>query len=526
VLVLQSTLHVVIARRNWAVIMPKQATYDFIVIGAGSAGCAVAAGLAEKQAGSVLVVEAGPSDRNPLVKMPFGLVWLMGSKTRDWRYNSAPQKNINGRQLKIPRGRMLGGSGSINSMVWFRGRSDDFDRWNVPGWSGSDVQTAFEEVEAKLTPRRLGTPHPTTEALSTMFRANDPNQSPSPERSSAGVFQYNMRNGRRWSAADAFLRPVIGKGVDVITGRQVERIAVKGSKMRVVHFKDGGRVEATRGIVLSSGTIGSTEILLRSGIGPAQDLRTVGRTVVFDREEVGANLHDHPGAGIYYEGSKSGYGLDVSLAHRWAAAPMRWLFQGKGIFASPTVEGGAFFTADGGDGPPNIQSHFIPFLLGWQGTRYIRGRGYFADAVLCRPKSRGQIKLGKMGIEIDLGLFNDPSDLDTLTQGWLRLRELMDATDFGEMKAKEAFPAAQVTSEDEARQYVRERCGTAYHPVGTLRMGDDANAPVTPRLQFRGVDGLWVADASVMPAITSANTNAPSMMIGHRAGRMIAQDAS
>ena len=505
--------------------MSSKARYDFVIIGAGSAGCAVAAGPAEQEAGSVLVIEAGPSDRTPLVKMPFGLVWLMGSKNRDWRFASAPQANPNGRQLNIPRGRMLGGSGSINSMVWFRGRADDFDQWSVPGWDWADVEPAFEVVEARLTPDRLPTPHPVTEALSTMFRANDPQQSPSPERESAGVFRYNMRGGRHWSAADAFLRPAMARGVEVATGRQVARISLSGDRARIVHFTDGGSVEATRGIVLSSGSIGSVEILLNSGIGPAEDLRAAGRDVVLDREEVGANLHDHPGAGIHYEGRGSGYGLDPSLAHRWAAAPVRWLLQGKGIFASPTVEGGAFFTADGGDGPPDIQSHFIPFLLGWQGKRYIRGRGYFADATLCRPKSRGRLKLGKAGIEIDFGLFNDPSDLDTLTRGWLRLRALMEATDFGPMKAREAFPAAAVTTEDEARSYIRERCGTAYHPVGTLRMGKESGAPVTPRLKFRGVEGLWVADASIMPAVTSANTNAPSMMIGYRTGQMIAADA-
>lgn len=505
--------------------MSNRARYDFVVIGAGSAGCAVAAGLAEQEAGSVLVIEAGPSDRNPLVRIPFGLVWLMGSRNRDWRYSSAPQANLNGRQLSIPRGRMLGGSGSINSMVWFRGRSDDFDHWSVPGWDWAEVEPAFEEVEARLTPDRLAAPHPVTEALSTMFRDNDPHPSPSPERESAGVFRYNMRSGRRWSAADAFLRPAMARGVEVVTGRQVTRIALAGDQARTVHFTDGGTVEATRGIVLSSGSIGSTEILLNSGIGPAEDLRAAGRDVVLDREEVGANLHDHPGAGIHYQGRRSGYGLDPSLALSWAAAPLRWLVQGKGIFASPTVEGGAFFTADGGDGPPDIQSHFIPFLLGWEGKRYVRGRGYFADATLCRPKSRGRLKLGKGGVEIDFGLFNDPSDLDTLTKGWLRLRALMEATDFGPMKAREAFPSAAVTTEDEARSYIRDRCGTAYHPVGTLRMGADSGAPVTPRLKFRGIEGLWVADASIMPAVTSANTNAPSMMIGHRAGRMIAADA-
>lgn len=505
--------------------MPLAARYDFVVIGAGSAGCAVAAGLAEQGAGRVLVVEAGPGDRSPLVRMPFGLVWLMGSRRRDWRYLSAPLANLGGRRLKIPRGRMLGGSGSINSMVWFRGRADDFNGWAVPGWDWSQVEPAFVEVEDRLTPERLATPHPVTEALGTMFGANDPTASPSPERQSAGVFRYNMRNGRRWSAADAFLRPAMAQGVEVASGRQVSRIEVSGGRARRVRFTNGEAVEATKGIVLSAGAIGSPEILLASGIGPGDDLRAAGRDVVLDQPQVGANLHDHPGVGIHYKGRGSGYGLDPSLAHRWAAAPLQWLVQGKGIFASPTVEGGAFFTADGGDGPPDIQSHFIPFLLGWQGKRYVRGRGYFADATLCRPKSRGQLKLGRNGIEIDLGVFNDPSDLDVLTRGWLRLRDLMQEADFGAMTAPEAYPADAVRTEDEARRHVVAHCSTAYHPVGTLRMGADAEAPVTPRLALRGLDGLWVADASIMPAVTSANTNAPSMMIGHRAGRMIAEDA-
>lgn len=505
--------------------MSPGAQYDFVVIGAGSAGCAVAASLAEEQVGSILVVEAGPSDQTPLVKMPFGLVWLMGSRKRDWRYRSKPQSNLGGRQLAIPRGRMLGGSGSINSMVWFRGRADDFERWNVPGWKWANVEPAFQEIEDKLTPGRLATPHPLAEALSTMFSANDPQAIPSPESESAGVFRYNMRNGRRWSAADALLRPAVARGVKIVTGRQVARITLSGDRARTIHFSDGGTVMAARGIVLSSGSIGSTEILLNSGIGPADDLRAAGRDVVLDQPGVGENLHDHPAAGLHYQGRNSGYGLDPSLMHKWAAAPLSWLLQGKGIFASPTVEGGAFLTSDGSGGTPDIQSHFIPFSLGWQGRRYVYGRGYFADATLCRPKSRGRLRLTRTGIEIDLGLFNEPSDLDTLTKGWLRLRELMEAADFGAMKAPEVFPSAMVRSEDEARKYICDHGATAYHPVGTLRMGPDADAPVTPRLKFRGVEGLWVADASIMPAVTSANTNAPSMMIGHRAGQMIAADA-
>lgn len=494
---------------------------DFIVIGAGSAGCAVAAGLAECGAGSVLVVEAGPSDMHPLVKMPFGLVWLMGGK-RDWRLKSTPQPAAGGRQIGIPRGRMVGGSGSINSMVWFRGRADDFDGWQVPGWAWSDVRPAFEEVEAKIDPRPLADPHPLVRGLSGMVgRAQD---APTREAESAGPFTFNLHDGRRWSAADAFLRPTLGRHLRVMTGREVARIAPVGGAMRRVEFTDGTSVTAGKGIILSAGSIGSPEILLRSGIGPAEDLRAAGVNVVHDAEGVGANLHDHPGAGLHFAGRGSGHGLTLNEAPGWLAAPFLWALAGRGTFASPTVEGGAFFDSTGQSGVPDVQSHFIPFHLAWQGSRYAPGQGYFADVCVCRPKSRGRLKLTKQGVEIDLGLLTDEDDLDTLVRGLKRLRALLAEADFSARRAPEAFPGAQVQSDDALRDYVRNRCGTAYHPVGTLRMGE-GDAPVSPGLSVNGADGLWVADASVMPRVTSANTNAPSMMIGHRAAIMIAGEA-
>lgn len=473
----------------------------------------------------MLLIEAGPSDRWPLVRMPFGLVWTLGSKRRDWQFRSAPQASAGGRRIAIPRGKMLGGSGSINSMVWFRGTQADFDNWAVPGWTWDDVAPDFEAVEARLRPTRLATPHPLSDAFSRLVGDNDPNAIPSPERPSAGVCAFNLHNGRRWSAADAFLRPAMANGVTVLQGAQVARLVLGGDRARGVELADGTQIIAAKGVVLSAGAIGSPAILLQSGIGPSEDLRAVGRDAVIDAPGVGANLHDHPGAGIHYAGDGSGYGLHASLAHVWAMAPFQWALQGRGVFASPTVEACAFFAADGALGAPTIQSHFIPFLLNWSGGKYRYGRGYFADAVVCRPRSRGALKLGRSGLEIDLGLFQDQSDLDLLTEGWMRLRSLLLETDLGPHKAEEAYPAEQVQSADEVRAHIETHAGTAYHPVGTVAMGEGV-APLTNRLALKGVDGLWVADASVMPQVTSANTNAPSMMIGYRAAQMIAQDAA
>ena len=265
----------------------SSSSHDYIVVGAGSAGCTVAAGLAKAELGSVLVLEAGPKDSGVLVKVPLALIWLMGGR-RDWRLASAPQKSLAGRSLKIPRGKMLGGSGSINSMVWFRGRHDDFDNWGVDGWSGDDVWPEFEEVEALLTPSRLPSPHPLAEAFGKSLGSNGI-APPTPEYESAGVFHVNMRNGARWSAADAFLRPTEATGrVSVLTGAHVDKLGFEGDVARIVYLADGTSLRAGKGIVLSAGSIGSPEILMRSGVGPADHLKTLGIDVVRDAPDAQA----------------------------------------------------------------------------------------------------------------------------------------------------------------------------------------------------------------------------------------------
>lgn len=499
---------------------------DYIVVGAGSAGCVVAGELVRRGMGQVLVLEAGPSDRHPLVKMPFGLVWLMGSKKRDWKFHSTPQKGLGGRVIKIPRGRMLGGSGSINSMVWFRGCASDFEAWQQKGWSWPEVETAFEAVEAELAPSQLQGAHPLTQRLSGLF-GNNSNNAPTPEYQSAGVFRYNMRHGRRWSAMDAYLRPAIASGkVDVLTGSNVDKLGFENGKATTVHLVDGRRLTARKGIILSAGAIGSPSILLRSGVGPAADLKALGIALELDAPEVGKNLHDHPSVGVHFAGPKSGYGITLDQALSWIIAPFRYALKRSGRLASPTVEGGAFFASSDKVDAPDVQSHFIPFNLGWTGNRYTLGSGYFADVCLCRPKSRGALRLTSVDPnvmpEIDLGLLTNPADLDSLAAGFKKLRQIMSEADFGPHKAPEVYPASEVTTEDDVRQFVKTHCATAYHPVGTLRMG----GPVRHDLKVTGIENLWVADASVMPSITSANTNAPSMMIGWKAADFIAQEVT
>lgn len=491
---------------------------DFLVIGAGSAGCVLAAELARREAGSVIVLEAGPNEVHPLVAIPMGLVWLMGSK-RDWQFKTSPQECAGNRQINVPRGRMVGGSGSINSMVWFRGRRDDFDNWNVPGWRFDDVEPAFEAVEAKLRPTPLRTAHKLTRGLTGIF----PDTTPTPEHESAGVFSYNLINGRRNSAARAFLRT--RHDVEVRSGCNVDRLIWQGDKAVGAILTDGSEIRVAKGVILSAGSVGSPAILMRSGIGPKDHLTALGINTRQDAPEVGENLHDHPGIGLHFEGPGSGYGLEPRQWLSWALAPLNYGLRRAGALASPTVEGGLFFNARGTDDIPDVQTHFIPFYLAHQGPKFPTKAGYFADVCLCRPKSRGSFRLTskdpKAAPVIDLGLFRDESDLDTMAEGVARLRTLLQDADFGPRRGAEIFPSEAVTGAA-LKTHIRNTCGTAYHPVGTLRMG----GPVSSRLKVDCTENLWVADASIMPAVTSANTNAPSMMIGWKGAEFIAEDAA
>ncbi len=499
-------------------------SFDYIIVGGGSAGCATAGGLVESDTGTVAVLEAGPSDASPMVRTPFALMFMMGSTKRDWGLESSPQEALGGRCVTVPRGKMIGGSGSINSMVWFRGRMDDFDRWNVPGWSAADVSPVFDKVEALMRPKRLPHPHPLAERFARVFSEHG-ELPPTPERESSGIFHTNMRGSRRWSPADAFLNPAKSSGrLTVKTRKQVARILFEGQRAIAVELIDGSKISARKGIVLCAGALESPAILMRSGIGPAKDLYPLGIDILMDAPQVGQNLHDHPAVGLHHAGPNSGYGLTLRQLPMWLLAPFAFMLSGKGPFASNIVEAGAFFNARGENGPPDVQVHFIPYMMGWKGRNPVIGSGYFADVNVLQPKSRGTLKLlsadPASAPRIDLGVLSDPEDMNTLVAAFKRLREILDIAPFSEMRAPEVYPAQNAVTDEQIRAYIRETAGTSYHPVGTLRMGE-GEAPVSPQLRLKGMENLWIADASVMPRITSANINAPCIMIGYRAGKII-----
>lgn len=499
-------------------------TFDILVIGAGSAGCAAAGRLAERGVKRIAVLEAGPTDSDPRVKIPLALISLMGGR-RDWRRMSTPQSALNNRRVRIPRGRIVGGSGSINSMVWFRGRCDDYTAWNVPGWGADAVWPVFDAVEAAVRPESFPTPNPIAAAFGRMFDADD--APPTPERESAGVVRVNMRRARRFSAADAFLRPAQTSGaVTVFPNAQAARLRFDGRRAVGVETVDGRVFHAAAGIVLCAGAIESPAILMRSGVGPAAHLQEHGIAPILNAPDVGSNLQDHPSLALHHTARSGarryGYGLTLRQSLQWIAAPFTYLFLRRGPLASGTVEACAFYRADGSaNGPPDIQTHFIPAKVGWRGRSIVWGSGFLADVCLCRPQSRGRLRLASAdplsAPDIDLGLLRDPQDLALLRAGVRRLRGLLDQTGLLD-HADEAFPGRAAASDAELDAFIRARCATAYHPVGTCRMGADDSAPVAPDLTVKGLDALWLADASIFPALTSANTNAPAMMTGWRGG--------
>jgi choline dehydrogenase len=522
--------------------------FDYIVVGAGSAGCALAARLTENSDLGVLLLEAGPTDTNPYIHLPVGF-YKMTAGPLTWGLKTAPQKHANNREILYVQARVLGGGGSINAEVFTRGCPEDFDCWanefGCRGWSSEEVRPFFVRSEDNDTfsgewhglggPLGVSSlaPHPLSRAFVQACQQFGMPYNPdfnAGRQAGAGIYQITTRGAKRCSAATGYLRPALSrKNLTLRTDVTVSRIVIERGRAIGVEMIENGRhalLRAEREVLVASGAIGSPKLLLLSGLGPADELRALGIPVIADLPGVGRNLHDHFGIDMVYELSGC-HSFDRYNELSWKAwAALEYALFRKGPIASNIVEAGAFWYADRAEATPDLQFHFLVAAGVEEGVpRIASGSGVTLNSYTLRPKARGAVTLRSADVSdtpiIDPNYLGDPSDLRTSTEGVKLSREIMGRSAISRHIRKEHFPGDRVRSQSDFETYARQFGRTSYHPVGTCRMGVDAEAVVDPELRVRVVEGLRVCDSSIMPRVVSSNTNAATIMIGEKASAMI-----
>lgn len=525
--------------------------FDFVIVGAGSAGSALAGRLSEDPAVRVCLLEAGPADKNPMIHMPlgFGLEGMAtGKMLENWHFVSVPQEHLNGRATYQPRGRVLGGSSSVNAMIYIRGTPSDYDGWarlGAHGWSWKDVLPYFRKAEdnrrfedafhargGPLTVSDLRTRNPLAERF---LDACAELQIPGTEdfngarQEGAGWYQVTQRDGKRCSAAVAYLEPARARpNLEIVTGAHVERVLFEGKRAVGVAFRRGRdlrSVTAARSVILSAGAFQSPQILMLSGVGPAAHLKEHGIDVVVDAPEVGANLQDHLDHITTRKAKISGsVGLNAGSIFGFPSALTQYLTKHEGPLTSNLAEAGAFLRTDPSLMEPDIQLIFVVGIVDDHGRKKHLGEGYSCHICVLRPKSRGFVRLASpdphAAPAIDPRYLSDPDDLVRMTKGVKIVQRVLDAPALASISGDKLYLPNNPSDEDCAAD-IRARAETVYHPVGTCRMGSDAGSVLDPELRVRGVEGLRVADASVMPTLIAGNTNAPSIMIGEKAADLV-----
>ena len=538
--------------------------YDTIIVGGGSAGCALAGRLSEDPGHRVALIEAGPADRSVLIHCPGGLAVMAKYQLNGWGYHTVPQPGLHGRRGYQPRGKVMGGSSSINAMIYARGHARDYDDWAAqgnPGWSFQDVLPYFKRSEhnergaddwhgqgGPLNVMDLRSPNPfLPHFLEAGRQAGYPinDDFNGPQQEGIGVYQVTHRNGERFSAAKAYVTPHLGRSnLQVFTDSLTSRVLteVRDGQVRATGVElrgQGGRgapqqlmLKPGGEVVLSAGAFGSPQLLMLSGIGPADHLREHGIAVVRDLPGVGANLHDHPDVVMVVNAPQVTdlFGLSLTGAWNMLKGIGEWRRSRSGMLTTNFAEAGGFIRSAADEPIPDLQLHFVVGKLVDHGRKTVFGHGYSCHVCLLRPRSRGSLRLASADPQvaplIDPAFLQDPDDVRRLVQGFKLTRELLSQPALARHGGRESAASAEARSDAQIEQFIRHHADTIYHPVGTCRMGPDEGAVVDARLRVHGVSGLRVVDASIMPSVVGGNTNAPSMMIAEKAADMIREDRS
>ncbi len=527
---------------------------DYVIVGAGSAGCAIAYRLAEagKQ---VLVIEYGGTDVGPLIQMPAALSYPMNMKQYDWGMKSEPEPHLGGRQLVTPRGKVIGGSSSINGMIYVRGHACDYDHWaesGAHGWAYADVLPYFKRMEHWHDSGHGGDPawrgkdgplhvtrgprkNPLTRAFVEAGRqagyqvTDDYNGE---QQEGFGPFDATIYKGYRWSAATAYLRPALKRPNCTITRAFARRIIIEDGRATGVEVSRGSKIEvikANKEVIIAASSLNSPKLLMLSGIGPAKHLAEHGIEVVADRPGVGQNLQDHLELYIQQAATKP-----VTLFQYWnlrgkARIGAEWLLWKTGLGSSNQFESAGFIRSKAGVEYPDIQFHFLPIAVSYDGKVAPEGHGFQAHVGPMRSKSRGQVTLRSADPadlpKIEFNYMSHPEDWEDFRTCIRLTREIFAQPAFDEYRGHEIQPGDAAQSDDELDAFIREHAESAYHPCGTCKMGDrnDPMAVVDPETRVIGVEGLRVADSSIFPQVTNGNTNGPSLMVGEKAADHILQ---